>query len=110
MGPLQGIRVLELAGIGPAPFGCMLLADLGAEVVRVERAGGSSTIDGAGRAESDPKRYVPHRGRRSIALDLKSPSGRDTLLGLVERADVLVEAYRPGVAERLGVGPDDCLT
>jgi alpha-methylacyl-CoA racemase len=110
MGPLQGIRVLELAGIGPAPFGCMLLADLGAEVVRVERAGdGASAIDGAGRAESDPKKYVPHRSRRSIALDLKSPDGRETLLRLVERADVLVEAYRPGVAERLGVGPDDCL-
>jgi alpha-methylacyl-CoA racemase len=110
MGPLEGVRVLELAGIGPAPFGCMLLADLGAEVVRVERAGdGRSTIDGAGRAEADPKRYVPHRGRRSIALDLKSPSGRDTLLALVEQADVLVEAFRPGAAERLGIGPDDCL-
>jgi alpha-methylacyl-CoA racemase len=110
MGPLHGIRVLEIAGIGPAPFGCMLLADLGAEVVRVERAGdGRSAIDGAGRAESDPKRYVPHRGRRSIALDLKSPSGRDTLLALVEQADVLVEAFRPGAAERLGIGPDDCL-
>jgi alpha-methylacyl-CoA racemase len=110
MGPLAGVRVLELAGIGPAPFGCMLLADLGAEVVRVERGGdGKSTIDGAGRAEADPKRYVPHRGRRSIALDLKSPAGRETLLALVERADVLVEAYRPGAAERLGVGPDDCL-
>jgi alpha-methylacyl-CoA racemase len=110
MGPLHGIRVLEIAGIGPAPFGCMLLADMGAEVVRVERAGdGRSTIDGAGRAESDPKRYVPHRGRRSIALDLKSRAGRDTLLALVEQADVLVEAFRPEVAERLGIGPDDCL-
>jgi alpha-methylacyl-CoA racemase len=110
LGPLDGVRVLELAGIGPAPFGCMLLADLGAEVVRVERAGGAkSTVDGVGRAEADPKRYMPHRGRRSIALDLKSPDGRDTLLALVEHADVLVEAYRPGAAERLGVGPDDCL-
>jgi alpha-methylacyl-CoA racemase len=110
MGPLRGIRVLELAGIGPAPFGCMLLADLGAEVVRVERAGAAtSTIDGAGRAEADPRRYMPHRGRRSIALDLKSPTGRETLLTLVERADVLVEAFRPGAAERLGIGPDECL-
>lgn len=109
MGPLQGIRVLELAGIGPAPFGCMLLADLGAEVVRVERAdGGKSAMDGAGRAEADPQKYVPHRNRRSIALDLKSQAGRVTLLRLVERADVLVEAFRPGVAERLGIGPDDC--
>ncbi|WP_375483049.1 CaiB/BaiF CoA transferase family protein [uncultured Mycobacterium sp.] len=109
MGPLQGIRVVELAGLGPAPFGCMLLADLGAEVVRVERAGGTSTIDGAGRADADPQKYVPHRGRRSIAVDLKSPAGRDTVLALVERADVLVEGFRPGAAERLGVGPDDCL-
>ena len=112
MGPLQGIRVLELAGLGPAPFGCMLLADLGAEVVRVERAGGGSRVtatDDAGRAEADPRRYVPHRGRRSVALDLKSTTGRAALLGLVERADVLVEGYRPGVAERLGLGPDECL-
>lgn len=110
MGPLQGIRVLELAGIGPAPFGCMLLADMGAEVVRVERDGDAkSTIDDAGRAQADPKRYVPHRGRRSIALDLKSAAGRGTLLELVERADVLVEAFRPGAAERLGIGPDECL-
>ena len=70
---------------------------------------GTSTIDGAGRGEADPRRYVPHRGRRSIALDLKSPTGRNTLLALVERADVLVEAFRPGTAERLGLGPDDCL-
>jgi alpha-methylacyl-CoA racemase len=112
MGPLQGIRVLELAGLGPAPFGCMLLADLGAEVVRVERAGGGSRVaatDDAGRAEADPRQYVPHRGRRSIALDLKSESGRAALLRLVESADVFVEGYRPGVAERLGLGPDDCL-
>jgi alpha-methylacyl-CoA racemase len=112
MGPLQGIRVLELAGLGPAPFGCMLLADMGAEVVRVERAGGGSRVaatDDAGRAEADPRRYVPHRGRRSIALDLKSESGRAALLRLVESADVFVEGYRPGVAERLGLGPDDCL-
>jgi alpha-methylacyl-CoA racemase len=113
MGPLQGVRVLELAGIGPAPFGCMLLSDLGAEVVRVERAaGGGSRVtatDDAGRADADPRRYVPHRGRRSITLDLKSPAGRDTFLELVEHADVLVEGYRPGVAERLGLGPDECL-
>jgi alpha-methylacyl-CoA racemase len=112
MGPLEGVRVVELAGIGAAPFGCMLLADLGAEVVRVERAGPSgrrTAVDDAGRAEADARRYVPHRGRRSVALNLKAPGGRDALLRLVERADVLVEAYRPGVAERLGLGPDDCL-
>ncbi|MGV0793186.1 CaiB/BaiF CoA transferase family protein [Mycolicibacterium sp. XJ1819] len=107
MGPLNGIRVLELAGIGAAPFGCMLLADLGAEVVRVERDVPADSD--AGRSGVDAEKYVPHRGRRSIELDLKSDSGRQTLLGLVDRADVLVEAYRPGVAERLGVGPDECL-
>lgn len=112
MGPLQGVRVLELAGLGAAPFGCMLLADLGAEVVRVERTGSASRPvagDDAGRAEADARPYVPHRGRRSVAMDLKSPAGRDALLRLVEKADVLVEAYRPGVAERLGLGPDQCL-
>jgi alpha-methylacyl-CoA racemase len=112
MGPLAGVRVVELAGMGAAPFGCMLLADLGAEVVRVERAGPSDrrvAADDAGRAEADARRYVPHRGRRSVALNLKAPGGREALLRLVERADVLVEAYRPGVAERLGLGPDDCL-
>ena len=112
MGPLKGVRVLELAGIGAAPFGCMLLADLGAEVVRVERAGPADrrvAADDSGRAESDARRYVPHRGRRSVALNLKASGGREALLRLVERADVLVEAYRPGVAERLGLGPEDCL-
>jgi alpha-methylacyl-CoA racemase len=112
MGPLHGVRVVELAGLGAAPFGCMLLADLGAEVVRVERAGTTGRPmagDDAGRAEADARRYVPHRGRRSVALDLKSPAGRDALLRLVEHADVLVEGYRPGVAERLGLGPDECL-
>ena len=112
MGPLDGVRVLELAGLGAAPFGCMLLADLGAEVVRVERAGAPSRAvagDDAGRAEADPRSYVPHRGRRSVALDLKSTAGRDALLQLVGKSDVLVEAYRPGVAERLGLGPEQCL-
>jgi alpha-methylacyl-CoA racemase len=111
-GPLQGIRVLELAGIGPAPFGCMLLADLGAEVVRVERAmsaAGLAAADDGGRSQSDARKYVPHRGRRSIELDVKSARGRDALLHLVEGADVLVEGYRPGVVERLGIGPDECL-
>lgn len=112
MGPLHGVRVLELAGLGAAPFGCMLLSDLGAEVVRVERAGAASRPvagDDAGRAEADARRYVPHRGRRSVALDLKSTPGRDALLRLIGKADVLVEGYRPGVAERLGIGPDECL-
>lgn len=111
MGPLNGIRVIELGGLGPAPFGCMMLADQGAEVVRIERGGGGrvAATEDAGRGQADPRRYIPHRNRRSVALDLKSPSDRETLLQLVERADAFVEGYRPGVAERLGVGPDDCL-
>jgi alpha-methylacyl-CoA racemase len=100
-GPLSGLRVLELAGLGPAPHACMVLADLGADVVRVERPGAF----GIGAASSDPLL----RGRRSVAADLKSPEGTELVLGLAERADVLVEGYRPGVAERLGLGPDACL-
>jgi alpha-methylacyl-CoA racemase len=99
-GPLQGLRVLELAGLGPAPHACMVLADLGADVVRVERPERFEMID--------PSRDVVLRGRRSVAADLKSPLGVATVLGLAERADVLVEGYRPGVAERLGVGPEAC--
>lgn len=97
-GPLAGLRVVELAGIGPGPHAAMVLADLGAEVVRVDRPGG-----GAG-ATADPTL----RGRRRVAVDLKDPAGRDAVLGLVERADVLVEGFRPGVTERLGLGPRDC--
>ena len=100
MGPLNGFRIIELAGIGPGPYCGMLLADLGAEVVAVERP---STAGGA-----NPAR-ISGRGKRSIALDLKSPTGVDALLRLVERADALFEGFRPGVAERLGVGPDECL-
>lgn len=112
-GPLKGVRVVELAGIGPAPFGCMLLADLGAEVIRVERTmppERRAALDDGGRSQSDASRYVPHRGRRSIELDLKSEQGRDALLRLIDKADVFVEGFRPGVAERLGVGPDICLS
>jgi alpha-methylacyl-CoA racemase len=102
-GPLAGVRVLELAGIGPAPFAGMLLADLGADVVRVDRPGGQPLQVVA------PEDDLLGRGKRSVLLDLKSPPGVETLLGLVERADLLVEGLRPGVAERLGVGPDECL-
>ena len=101
-GPLSGIRVLELAGIGPGPFACMMLADLGAEVLRLERPTGTL---GARLGKYD----VLSRGRRSVAIDLKVPGAVDLVLELVGSADVLVEAFRPGVAERLGVGPDDCL-
>lgn len=99
-GPLAGIRVIELAGIGPAPFCAMLLADLGAEVIRIDRPGGSSFL-GLDRTMS--------RSRRSLGLDLKSPDAVEVLLELVSTADVLIEGLRPGVAERLGFGPLTCL-
>ena len=104
MGPLTGVRVIEIAGIGPGPFCAMMLADMGADVVRVDRA---SAVRGG-----DPDRPpldVMARGRRSIGVDLKSPEGLDTVLSLVEGADALLEGFRPGVAERLGIGPDECL-
>ncbi|MDT0391618.1 CaiB/BaiF CoA-transferase family protein [Streptomyces sp. DSM 41921] len=100
-GPLAGVRVVELAGIGPGPFAAMLLADLGAEVVRVDRPGGP----GLG---IDPAYDVTNRNKRSVVVDLKAPDGPDQVLDLAARADILVEGYRPGVAERLGVGPGDC--
>ncbi|MGW5211788.1 CaiB/BaiF CoA transferase family protein [Streptomyces sp. NPDC004051] len=100
-GPLTGVRVVELAGIGPGPFAAMLLADLGADVVRVDRPGPPVlAIDAA---------YdVTNRNKRSVVVDLKAPDGADRVLDLAERADILLEGYRPGVAERLGVGPGDC--
>ncbi|MBB6414729.1 CaiB/BaiF CoA-transferase family protein [Streptomyces sp. AK010] len=100
-GPLTGVRVVELAGIGPGPFAAMLLADLGADVVRVDRPGGPGLA-------IDPAYDVTNRNKRSVVVDLKAPDGPDRVLDLVARADVLVEGYRPGVAERLGVGPGDC--
>jgi alpha-methylacyl-CoA racemase len=99
-GPLRGVKVVELAGIGPGPHACMLLADLGADVIRVDRPGG--TLLGGGAHD------VLTRGRPSIALDLKSPRAVETVLDLVAAADVLVEGMRPGAAERLGVGPSEC--
>ncbi|CAN7225653.1 CaiB/BaiF CoA-transferase family protein [Terrabacter sp. LjRoot27] len=103
-GPLAGIRVVELAGIGPAPFAAMLLADLGADVIRIDRPGEASLP-----VPLAPESDLLRRGRPSVALDLKHPDGVATTLALVEQADVLVEGYRPGVAERLGLGPADCL-
>jgi alpha-methylacyl-CoA racemase len=102
-GPLTGLKVVELAGIGPAPFGAMLLADLGADVVRVDRMGTRSPLAG------DPGFDLLNRGKRSIEIDLKHELGPELVLRLIERADVLIEGYRPGVAERLGVGPEVCL-
>ncbi|WP_030686676.1 CaiB/BaiF CoA-transferase family protein [Streptomyces globisporus] len=101
-GPLSGVRVVELAGIGPGPFAAMLLADLGADVVRVDRPGGA----GIG---IDPARDLTNRNKRSVLVDLKAEDGPATVLDLVERTDILLEGYRPGVAERLGVGPEACL-
>ena len=103
-GPLAGHRIIEIAGIGPGPFAAMLLADLGAEVIRVERAG---TVRGP--APEQPHGDILLRGRRNIAIDLKNPDGVATLLDLVEQADGLLEGFRPGVMERLGIGPDECL-
>jgi alpha-methylacyl-CoA racemase len=102
-GPLSGYRIIEIAGIGPGPFAAMLLADMGAEVVRVERA---QSVRGP--APDTPHFDVLLRGRRNIALDLKHPDGVEALLKLVESADALIEGFRPGVMERLGVGPDVC--
>ena len=101
-GPLAGVRVVELAGIGPGPFAAMMLADAGADVVRVERT-----------TEVRPHPDGPHpdvvlRGRRSLAADLKHPDGRQVVLDLVAGSDVLLEGFRPGVTERLGLGPADC--
>ena len=101
MGPLAGLRVVELQGIGPGPFCGMMLADMGAEIIRVDR----SAAVGSGARSSD----VLARGRKSVAVDLKNPEGVETVLKLVESADVLLEGFRPGVTERLGLGPDVCL-
>ena len=103
MGPLEGVRVVELAGIGPGPFCGMLLADLGAEVVVVDRKGGSLPFG------AQPRFDFTRRGKRSIAVDLKQPGAAEVVLRLVEKADALLEGFRPGVMERLGLGPDACL-
>ena len=101
--PLAGVTVLELAGAGPVPFAGTMLADLGARVIRIDRPGPA-----VAQFPSDPTRDVLARGRESVVLDLKSAGDRATALALVERADAFVEGLRPGVAERLGLGPDDC--
>jgi len=106
-GPLSGVRVVEMVGIGPCPFAAMMLADMGAEVIRIDRKaapGADNPYPMLG-----TRHDVMARGRRSLALDLKQPAGRLAALRLVERADVLLEGFRPGVMERLGLGPDVCL-
>jgi alpha-methylacyl-CoA racemase len=102
MGPLQGVKIIEIAGIGPGPFCAMMLSDMGAEIVRVERKG----------LTADPKavKYqILNRGRRSLGIDLKKPEGVAAVLRLVGLADGLFEGFRPGVMERLGLGPEECL-
>ncbi len=101
MGPLKGKRVIELQSIGPGPFCGMMLADMGAEIIRIDR---SSSVDGSGNPAD-----ILARGRKSIGVDLKNPDGVETVLKLIESADVLLEGFRPGVTERLGLGPDVCL-
>jgi alpha-methylacyl-CoA racemase len=103
-GPLVGYKVIELAGIGPNPMCAMLLADMGAEVIRVDRL-----VDAGLGIPMDPKFSLLDRSRRSIAVDLKSPAGIELVLKLVEQSDALIEGFRAGVTERLGVGPEDCL-
>ena len=104
MGPLSGVTVIEIAGIGPGPFAGMMLSDMGANVIRVDRA---DRVKPSGQAQV-PKDVLA-RGRRSVAVDLKKPEGIETVLNLVEKADALIEGFRPGVMERLGLGPDVCL-
>jgi alpha-methylacyl-CoA racemase len=107
MGPLNGLRVVEMAGIGPAPFCAMLLADMGAEIIRIDRtARGDLGLD----LGKDPRFDVLRRGRKSIALDLKKPEAVEAAKRLIAQADVLVEGFRPGTMERLGLGPDECLS
>ena len=102
MGPLAGFRIIEMAGIGPAPFAAMLFADMGAEVIRVDRREATDL----GIPGREPKFDVLHRGRRSIAVDVKSQAGSDVVKRLVAKADAVIEGFRPGVMERLGLGPD----
>ncbi len=101
-GPLAGVRVVELVGIGPGPFAGMLLADLGADVIRVDRPGGNAL------QVSVPEKDILSRGRPSVAVNIKDPRGVEVVLDLVEKADVLIEGFRPGVTERLGLGPEQC--
>ena len=111
-GPLSGIKIIELAGIGPAPYTCMMLADAGAQVLRLERAPAGAVEAGEEFANSGAGSYwdLLNRSRPSVGIDLKNPDAVELVLGLVEQADGLIEGFRPGVAERLGVGPEDCFT
>ncbi|MCX2934742.1 CaiB/BaiF CoA-transferase family protein [Mycobacterium sp. CVI_P3] len=111
MGPLEGVRIIEMAGLGAVPFAGMLLSDMGAEVIRIDRLAqpqpGSDGYESQWRS-ADPHAYVMNRGRRSVAVDLRIDAGKELVLDLAARADVLIEGFRPGVMERLGLGPDVC--
>lgn len=100
-GPLTGVKVVEFAGIGPGPFSCMMLADMGAEVLRIDRA-----VNVGGEGNVEPRFNNLLRGRKNVAIDLKNPEGVELALQLCEKADILIEGFRPGVMERLGLGPD----
>ena len=102
-GPLVGLRGVELVGVGPAPYAAMLLSDLGADIIRVDR------VEAAARGDERMRLEVLNRGRRSVAIDLRQPSGVSLLLDLVEQCHLLIDPYRPGVTERMGLGPDTCL-
>jgi alpha-methylacyl-CoA racemase len=111
VGPLDGVRVLEIAGMGPGPFAAMMLADMGADVIRIDRFAGRRELPDTERRVrgTDPTKYVLHRGRRSLAVDLKEAAAIELVLDLVSRSEVLLEGFRPGVTERLGLGPEECL-
>jgi alpha-methylacyl-CoA racemase len=104
VGPLEGVKVIEIAGIGPCPFAAMMLSDMGAEVLRIDRIENIYDYD-----PEQPSKDVLTRGRKSLALDLKHPQGMEVVLRLVEKADILLEGFRPGVMERLGLGPEECM-
>ena len=104
-GPLAGVRVIEMSALGPVPFSGMMMADMGAEVIRIERAGAPPPG-----LPMDQRFDLMSRGKRSISLDLKHPRGRELALQLIDSADILLEGMRPGAMERLGLGPDDCMT
>ncbi len=104
MGPLKGVKVLEIASIGPGPFAAMMLSDMGAEVLRIDRIMQESEVD-LDKAHKD----ILNRGRKSVSVDLKNPAGVEVVLRLAERSDALIEGFRPGVMERLGLGPEVCL-
>ncbi len=101
MGPLKGVKIVEVGGLGPGPFCAMMLSDMGADIIRIVKKGEHPSID--------QKYEVLHRGRKSVGIDLKNPKGIETVLRLVEQADALQEGFRPGVMEKLGIGPDVCL-